>query len=160
VYVWPRLRSIDRVEAQRGHIATLHSFRFFRASFLVLPGVVGSNLPGRLRPVSPLTVTSQPDCWPLWRFLTVRIRLLFLAVRCRLQSRGGGPTSSSTTTTPNQVDLPALAGELGAVYAIPIIYVPLLMITHLVAFYLLVRSPGSASGGRRTMPQIHPKQET
>jgi hypothetical protein len=28
---------------------------------------------------------------------------------------------------------------LGATYAIPIIYVPLLMITHVVAFYLLVR---------------------
>ncbi len=38
-----------------------------------------------------------------------------------------------------QVGLPALAGELGATYAIPIIYVPVLMITHFVAFYLLVR---------------------
>jgi hypothetical protein len=38
-----------------------------------------------------------------------------------------------------QADLPALAGELGATYAIPIIYVPLLMITHIVAFYLLLR---------------------
>jgi hypothetical protein len=38
-----------------------------------------------------------------------------------------------------QVDLPAKAGELGAAYAIPIIYVPLLMITHIVAFYLLLR---------------------
>jgi hypothetical protein len=38
--------------------------------------------------------------------------------------------------------LPALAGELGATYAIPIIYVPLLMITHLVAFYFLARSSG------------------
>ena len=40
-----------------------------------------------------------------------------------------------------QNDLPALAGELGAAYAIPIIYVPLLMITHVAAFYLLLRSP-------------------
>ena len=38
----------------------------------------------------------------------------------------------------SQFGLPALAGELGATYAIPIIYVPLLMITHFVAFYLLV----------------------
>jgi len=27
-YVWPRLKAMDRVEAQRA-IATLHSFRFF-----------------------------------------------------------------------------------------------------------------------------------
>src|SRR5262245_60429080 len=38
-----------------------------------------------------------------------------------------------------QVGLPARAGELGAAYAIPILYVPLLMITHAAAFYLLVR---------------------
>ena len=39
----------------------------------------------------------------------------------------------------NKVGLAALSGELGATYAIPIIYVPLLMITHVVAFYLLAR---------------------
>ncbi len=37
------------------------------------------------------------------------------------------------------VDLPSMAGELGAAYAIPVIYVPLLMITHVAAFYLLFR---------------------
>ena len=39
----------------------------------------------------------------------------------------------------NLVGLPALAGELGATYAVPILYVPLLMITHFAAFYLLAR---------------------
>ena len=38
-----------------------------------------------------------------------------------------------------QVGLPAVAGQLGATYAIPILYVPVLMITHVVAFYLLLR---------------------
>src|SRR5499433_1041690 len=42
-YFWPRLKSMDRVEAQRA-IATLHSFRFFGLVFMV-PGVVGPNLP-------------------------------------------------------------------------------------------------------------------
>src|SRR6202047_869594 len=42
-YVWPRLKSMDRVEAQRA-IATLHSFRFFGLVF-ILPGIVGPNLP-------------------------------------------------------------------------------------------------------------------
>ena len=32
-----------------------------------------------------------------------------------------------------------VAGQLGAAYAIPIIYVPILMITHFAAFYLLAR---------------------
>jgi hypothetical protein len=43
-----------------------------------------------------------------------------------------------------QLGLPALAGELGSTYVIPIIYVPLLMITHVVAFYLLVRHQWTA----------------
>jgi hypothetical protein len=38
-----------------------------------------------------------------------------------------------------KVGLPAVAGQLGAAYVIPIIYVPALMITHVLAFYLLVR---------------------
>jgi hypothetical protein len=46
-----------------------------------------------------------------------------------------------------QVDLPAVAGELGATYAIPIIYVPVLMITHFFAFYLLARHQPKAARG-------------
>ena len=48
VYLWPRLKSMERVEAQRA-IATLRSFRFFGLIF-VLPGVVGSNLPAGFAP--------------------------------------------------------------------------------------------------------------
>ena len=51
----------------------------------------------------------------------------------------------------NQVGPPALAGELGATYAIPIIYVPVLMITHVVAFYFLMRpQPKVAVAGNAT----------
>jgi hypothetical protein len=41
--------------------------------------------------------------------------------------------------------LPLLAGELRAGYAIPIVYVPLLMITHVIAFYLLMRPQPQAA---------------
>jgi hypothetical protein len=44
-----------------------------------------------------------------------------------------------------QVGLPAIEGQLGATYAIPIIYVLVLMITHIAEFYLLLRP--SAQGG-------------
>ena len=75
--------------------------------------------------------------------LTVRIRPLFwlFVVAFNLVGR---PTSSSTITTAT-VDLPATAGEFGRRYAIPIIYVPLLMITHVVALYLLFRPQQSAA---------------
>jgi hypothetical protein len=42
--------------------------------------------------------------------------------------------------------LPALSGELGSTYAIVIIYVPVLMITHFIAFYLLLRGQSKESG--------------
>jgi hypothetical protein len=42
-----------------------------------------------------------------------------------------------------------LAGELAATYAIPIIYVPVLMIMRVVAFYLLMRpQPKVAVAGK------------
>jgi hypothetical protein len=44
-----------------------------------------------------------------------------------------------------RVGLPAMAGQLGATYVIPIIYVPLLMITHVVALYWLVRPQPKAA---------------
>jgi hypothetical protein len=44
-----------------------------------------------------------------------------------------------------RIGLPAMAGELGSTYAIPIIYVPILMITHFVAFYWLVRPQPKAA---------------
>ncbi|KRE86824.1 hypothetical protein ASG75_01215 [Rhodanobacter sp. Soil772] len=43
------------------------------------------------------------------------------------------------------LNLSALSGELGAAYAIPILYVPLLMITHGAAFHLMARHRHSAS---------------
>jgi hypothetical protein len=37
--------------------------------------------------------------------------------------------------------LPKIAGEFAGTYWVAILYVPLLMITHAAAFYLLARSP-------------------
>lgn len=44
-----------------------------------------------------------------------------------------------------QTGLPALSGQLAATYAIVIIYVPVLMITHVVAVYWLVRPQPKAA---------------
>jgi len=44
------------------------------------------------------------------------------------------------------LDLPALAGQLSATYVIPIVYVPLLMITHVAALYLLMGPQPKADG--------------
>jgi hypothetical protein len=47
-----------------------------------------------------------------------------------------------------QLGLPALAGELGVTYAIIVVYVPLLMITHAVALYLFMRRPQRIGAAR------------
>ena len=44
-----------------------------------------------------------------------------------------------------QAGLPAVAGRLGAAYFIPVIYVPALVITHVVAFQLLLRHRSRAT---------------
>jgi hypothetical protein len=141
VYIFPRLKSMERFEAQRV-IATVHSFRFFGLVF-ILPGVVGPNLPAGFA-----TFAAYGDLatgiLAILALLTVRVRPLFWLFVVAFNLVG---------TVDILVDyyhaiklgLPALAGQLGATYAIPIIYVPLLMITHFVAFYWLVRRQPNAA---------------
>jgi hypothetical protein len=140
VYLWPRLKSMDRVEAQRA-IATLHSFRFFGLAFL-MPGVVGSHLPDGFAAFAAYGDLAT-GVLALLALLTVRARPLFwvFVVAFNLVGMGDLLLDYYHAVKGN---LPAVAGELGATYAIPIIYVPLLMITHIAAFYLLLRPAASA----------------
>jgi hypothetical protein len=135
VYVWPWLKVMDRLEAQRA-IATLHSFRFFGLVFII-PGVVGPNLPAGFAAFAAYGDFAT-GVLAILALLTVRVRPLFwlFAVAFNLV---GTVDIIVDYYHGNQVGLPALAGELGATYAIPIVYVPILMITHFAAFYLLVR---------------------
>ncbi len=134
-YALPRLKAMDRRDAHRA-IATLHSFRFFGLVFLV-PGAVGPELPagfatyaaygdlatGALAILALLTVKRRPAFW------------LFV-VAFNLVGVGDIVIDYYHATAAN---LPAIAGQLGITYPIPILYVPLLMITHAVAIYWLVR---------------------
>ena len=134
-YIWPWLKSMDQVEAQRA-IATLHSFRFFGLVFMV-PGVVGPNLPAAFSTFAAY-VDFATGLLAMLALLTVRIRPLFWLFVVGFNLVGIVDLILDYYHAV-QIDLPAMAGELGATYAIPIIYVPLLMITHIVAFYLLLR---------------------
>jgi hypothetical protein len=140
VYVWPRLRSMDRIEAQRA-IATLHSFRFFGLVF-ILPGVVGAKMPAGFATFSAYTDFAT-GILAMLALLTVRIRPLFWLFVLAFNLVGAVDIMIDYYHA-IQLDLPALAGEFGAAYAIPIIYVPLLMITHVTAFYLLLRPQSKA----------------
>jgi hypothetical protein len=134
-YIWPRLKSMDPIEAHRA-IATFNSFRFFGLVFL-LPGFVGANLPqgfatpaaygdfvtGVLALLALLTIRVRGFFWPLvWAFNLVGIADLVI-----------------DTARGVQLSLPAVAGQLGAGYAILMLYVPGLFLIHLVAFWLLLK---------------------
>ena len=137
-YIWPKLRSLDRTEALRP-ILILHSFRFFGLVFLV-PGVVSSDLPASFaRP------TAYGD------FIAAMLALLTLLM---LSSRGGSFLAwifniwgaadlLNAFYQGNHAGL--IAGQLGATYVIPTLIVPLLLITHGIAFRILLQhQPESA----------------
>jgi hypothetical protein len=143
---WPKLRAMGRLEAQR-LIAMLHSFRFFGLVF-ILPGVVGRHLPagfatfaaygdfatGLLATLALATVGMRPLFW----MFVVAFNLVG-AVDLIVDYYHGV-----------RLGLPFVAGELGAGYAIVILYVPILMITHVSAFAMLVHPGLASAGGRAT----------
>jgi hypothetical protein len=135
VYVLPRLQSMDRFDAQR-LIATLHSFRFFGLVF-ILPGVVGPHLPARFA-VFAAHWDLATGILAILALVTAMIRPLFWLFVVAFNLVGTADLILDYYHA-IRVGLPALAGQLGAAYPIPILYVPLLMITHVVAFYFLVR---------------------
>jgi hypothetical protein len=134
-YVMPRLRSMDPIAAQRA-IATLHSFRFFGLVF-ILPGVVGPDLPARFAGFAAYWDLATAVL-AILALLTVRIRPLFWLFVVAFNLVGVVDLILDYYHAV-MTGVPAIAGQFGAAYAIPVIYVPLLMITHVVAFYLLLR---------------------
>jgi hypothetical protein len=135
VYVLPRLKSMDMVEAHRA-IATLHSFRFFGLVF-ILPGVVGPNLPAGFAPFAAYWDFAT-GVLAILALLTVRIRPLFWLFVVAFNLVGAVDLILDYYHAV-QSGLPAIVGQLGAAYVIPVLYVPVLMITHVVAFYWLLR---------------------
>jgi hypothetical protein len=130
-YIWPELRLRQRVEALQP-LLILHSFRFIGLAVLV-PGVVSPDLPpafahsaayaeiiaATLALVSLLWLRSAAGIAVVWIFNLWGTADL-------LNSFYQGPHSG------------LLAGQLGAAYFIPTLLVPLLLITHGLAFRILL----------------------
>jgi hypothetical protein len=136
VYIMPRLKSMDMVAAQRA-IATLHSFRFFGLVF-ILQGVIGPNLPIAGFGTFAAYWDLATGVLAMLALIAVRIRPLFWLFVVAFNLVGIVDLILDYYHAV-RVGLPAMAGQLGATYAIPVLYVPVLMITHVVAFYLLLR---------------------
>ena len=142
-YIFPKLREMTAVDAQRA-IATLHSFRFFGLVF-ILPGVVGHGLPADFAPFAAYGDFAT-GLLAILALLLIRVRWLFwpLAVAFNLV----GLTDILVDYYHGvKYGLPALSGELGAAYAIVIIYVPLLTITHFIALNLMIRRRKESTRG-------------
>lgn len=139
-YVWPRLAAMDRVEAHRA-IATFNSFRFFGLVFL-LPGFVGPNLPAGWAATAAYGDLAT-GLLAIFALLTVRQRFLFWPLVWAFNLVGLADLVIDTVHAAS-IDLPSMAGQLGAAYAIPMLYVPALFWVHLLALRLLLR-PARAS---------------
>lgn len=141
-YIFPKLKAMSLMDAQRA-IATLHSFRFFGLVF-ILPGVVGHNLPEGFTTFSAYGDLAT-GLLAILALLTIRIRSLFWPLVLAFNVVGTADLIGDYYHGV-KYGLAAVSGELGATYAIPIIYVPALMISHVLAFYLMLRRQPATAG--------------
>jgi hypothetical protein len=131
-YIWPKLRLLQRTEALRP-ILILHSFRFIGLAFLI-PGVVSADLP------SAFTHSAAYG-----DIVAAILALLSLASL----PRGAGVVIAWVFNLWGSADIlnafyqandaGLLAGQLGAAYFLPTVVVPLLLITHGLAFRILLQ---------------------
>ena len=131
-YIWPELRLRQRAEALRP-LLILHSFRFIGLAFLV-PGVVSVDLP-----------SSFAHSAAYGDFIAAILALLSLLL---LPSAAGVAVawifslwgSSDILNAFYQANHSGLlAGQLGVAYFLPTLVVPLLLITHGLAFRILLQ---------------------
>jgi hypothetical protein len=131
-YVWPELRLRQRTEALRP-LLILHSFRFIGLAFLV-PGVVSPDLPPAF---------AHPAAYG-----DIIAAILALFSLLLLPSAGGVAAAwifnlwgfadiLNAFYQANHAGL--LPGQLGAAFFLPTLVVPLLLITHGLAFRILLQ---------------------
>ena len=131
-YIWPELRLRQRAEALRP-LLMLHSFRFMGLAFLV-PGVVSPDLPSAFaRPAAYgdiiAVVLALLSLLSLSRGIGIYIVWVF--------NLWGTADVVNAFYQANHAGL--LAEQLGAAYFIPTFIVPLLLITHVLAFRILLQ---------------------
>jgi len=131
-YIWPNLRHRPQAEALRP-LLILHSFRFIGLAFLV-PGVVSADLPSAFAhsaaygdivaaTLALLALASLP------RAAGVVIAWIF--------NLWGAADLLNAFYQANDAGL--VPGQLGVTYFIPTLVVPLLLITHGLAFRILLQ---------------------
>src|SRR6516164_5207749 len=131
-YIWPELRLREPAEALRP-LLILHSFRFIGLAMLV-PGVVSPDLP--------LAFAHSAAYGDIIAAILALFSLLLLPSAAGVGaawifSLWGFADIFNAFYQANHAGL--LAGQLGAAYFIPTLVVPLLLITHGLAFRILLQ---------------------
>jgi hypothetical protein len=146
-YIWPALRLRQRSEALRP-LLILHTFRFLGMAFLV-PGVVSPELPAAFARAA--------------AFGDIAAAVLALLSLVSLQSAPGLLVawifnvwgSVDLVNAFYQANATGLSpGQLGAAYFIPTLIVPLLLITHGLAFRVLLQHRHEPAISRSRHPAL------
>ncbi len=137
-YIWPALRVLSQADALRP-LLILHSFRFIGLAFLV-PGVVSPDLPSAF--------AQSAAYGDLIAATLALLSLLLLPSRVGIViawvfNLWGAFDLLNAFYQANHAGL--LAGQLGAMYFVPTVIVPLLLITHGLAFRILLQRQGEHS---------------
>jgi hypothetical protein len=131
-YIWPELRPRQRADALRP-LLMLHSFRFIGFAFLV-PGVVSPDLPS--------TFAQSAAYGDVTAAILAALALISLPnaaglVIAWIFNIWGSGDLLNAFYQANHAGF--VAGQLGAAYFIPTLVVPLLLITHGLAFRILLQ---------------------
>ena len=131
-YIWPELRLRQRTDALQP-LLILHSFRFLGLAFLV-PGVVSPDLPSAF--------AHSAAYGDIIAATLALLSLLSLPLRAGVAiawifNLWGSADLLNAFYQANDSGL--LPGQLGAAYFIPTFVVPLLLITHGLAFRILLQ---------------------
>lgn len=140
-YIWPTISKRERADAIRP-ILVLHSFRYIGLAVLI-PGVVSPELS--------TTVFARELAYG-----DLAAAILALIALAALRTRLSGPlvwifnvfgTADLLNAfyQGNRLSLADTPGLLGAGYFIPILGVPLLLVTHVLVFRLLMRKEAELS---------------
>jgi len=144
-YIWPALRHKERSEALQP-ILILHSFRYLGLATLV-PGVVSPDLPAAF---------ARPEAYG--DFIAAILAVLTLLVLPRrtgfilawIFNIWGTLDLLNAFYQGNSAGL--LAGQLGATYFIPVLFVPLLLITHGLGFRILLQPQSKSVMQQKLQP--------
>ncbi|HKD52487.1 MAG TPA: hypothetical protein VKB90_16895 [Candidatus Acidoferrum sp.] len=131
-YIWPELRLRERTEALRP-LLILHTFRFIGLAFLV-PGVVSPDLP--------IAFSHSAAYGDIIAAILALFSLLLPPGRAGVAAAWifnlwGFADILNAFYQANHAGL--LAGQLGAAFFLPTLVVPLLVITHGLAFRVLLQ---------------------